>query len=96
MLGEEHSIPLAVAGAHEELSCICNPSLSVTHPALPCPAQPTRLAQELAATCDADPACKAFVYLPNGVDSLSEVGAQAGGQLRCICSPSGCLAPDGL
>ncbi|PSC71778.1 serine threonine-kinase [Micractinium conductrix] len=38
------------------------------------------LAEELAAICDADPLCKAFVYLPGGVDSLSEpVGIFKGG-----------------
>lgn len=31
--------------------------------------------------CNADPLCKAFVYLPNGIDSLSEVG--------CCCCPAG-------
>ncbi|KAL4420462.1 hypothetical protein ABPG75_010118 [Micractinium tetrahymenae] len=36
--------------------------------------------QDLAAICDADPLCKAFVYLPNGVDSLSEpIGVFKGG-----------------
>lgn len=36
--------------------------------------------KELAAQCTADPLCKAFVYLPNGVDSLSEpIGILKGG-----------------
>lgn len=53
--------------------------------------------QELAAICDSDPLCKAFVYLPNGVDSLSEV-SPAHGALRhaarpvCWCEPQPRLA----
>ncbi|PRW21145.1 serine threonine- kinase receptor R831 [Chlorella sorokiniana] len=36
--------------------------------------------EELAAMCNADPMCKAFVYLPNGLDSLSEpIGIFKGG-----------------
>lgn len=32
--------------------------------------------------CNADPLCKAFVYLPNGIDSLSEVGRCPAGLCR--------------
>lgn len=36
--------------------------------------------QDLAAMCNADPMCKAFVYLPDGLDSLSEpIGIFKGG-----------------